>query len=464
MQERQEFLDHYFVFSDETSTSRPRTTRGPTASSKTSASRTWIDEKRVLEELTRPREIKTHEPGQPLELPAPLSGNGPRRPTATRGPARRPRRPGQPRRRPAPPPPRAQRRPAGAQRREDGAVAMPASSAFSASSWFGGASCRRQARGSLGRAARARDGSARSGDQHQRGRRDGAGARSGRRGAAPGRERIDPADIRRRWRRACPSRSRRCTGSSSCARTTPRSTWCAPTRSTRRRSTTCASSSASPWRPPSAAAIKIEDAINRVYERQAGEEQLESDDARRRRGGRERHPRLGRRGAGHPLGQLAVPPGDEGARERHSHRAGRERGHRPLPDRRRALRGAPRPARLHEQHRQPHQDRERAQHRREAPPAGRAHHEEDRRQGLRHPRQHHPDEPRLRADRHASPQQVERPARSARPRLQPARVRADGRPHPPPDGIILVTGPTGSGKTTTLYACINRINRPTSTS
>jgi general secretion pathway protein E len=29
-----------------------------------------------------------------------------------------------------------------------------------------------------------------------------------------------------------------------------------------------------------------------------------------------------------------------------------------------------------------------------------------------------------------------------------------------PDGIMLVTGPTGSGKTTTLYACINRINKP----
>jgi type IV pilus assembly protein PilB len=29
-----------------------------------------------------------------------------------------------------------------------------------------------------------------------------------------------------------------------------------------------------------------------------------------------------------------------------------------------------------------------------------------------------------------------------------------------PDGICLVTGPTGSGKTTTLYACLNFINRP----
>jgi len=29
-----------------------------------------------------------------------------------------------------------------------------------------------------------------------------------------------------------------------------------------------------------------------------------------------------------------------------------------------------------------------------------------------------------------------------------------------PNGVILVTGPTGSGKTTTLYSCLNTINRP----
>ena len=29
-----------------------------------------------------------------------------------------------------------------------------------------------------------------------------------------------------------------------------------------------------------------------------------------------------------------------------------------------------------------------------------------------------------------------------------------------PDGIFLVTGPTGSGKSTTLYACLNVINKP----
>ena len=30
-----------------------------------------------------------------------------------------------------------------------------------------------------------------------------------------------------------------------------------------------------------------------------------------------------------------------------------------------------------------------------------------------------------------------------------------------PNGIVLVTGPTGSGKTTTLYSALNEINNPT---
>jgi general secretion pathway protein D len=76
MQERQEFLDHYFVFSDETQYEPPKDysrTNGLLEDIRKSFAD--VEDQRHLEELTRPREMKTHEPGQPLELPS-LGGEG----------------------------------------------------------------------------------------------------------------------------------------------------------------------------------------------------------------------------------------------------------------------------------------------------------------------------------------------------------------------------------------------------
>jgi general secretion pathway protein D len=75
MQERQEFLDHYFVFSDQTAYEPPKDysrTNGLLEDIRQSFAE--IDEQRRIDELTRPREVRTHEPGQPLELPAPATG------------------------------------------------------------------------------------------------------------------------------------------------------------------------------------------------------------------------------------------------------------------------------------------------------------------------------------------------------------------------------------------------------
>jgi general secretion pathway protein D len=78
MQERQEFLDHYFVFNDQTQYEPPKDySRTNGLLEDIRASYAELSDRKHLEELTRPREVRTHEPGQPLELPAPVGGPTP---------------------------------------------------------------------------------------------------------------------------------------------------------------------------------------------------------------------------------------------------------------------------------------------------------------------------------------------------------------------------------------------------
>jgi general secretion pathway protein D len=82
MQERQEFLDHYFVFAEDHEYEPPKDysrTNGLIEDIRQTYGE--VGEQRRLEELTRPREMKTHEPGQPLELPTPVEGLSPGGPT-----------------------------------------------------------------------------------------------------------------------------------------------------------------------------------------------------------------------------------------------------------------------------------------------------------------------------------------------------------------------------------------------
>ena len=81
MQERQEFLDHYFVFAEQTGYEPPKDySRVNGLLEEIRQTYVEIDERRRLDDLTRPRAVRTHEPGQALEMPGPLAGpsEGPR--------------------------------------------------------------------------------------------------------------------------------------------------------------------------------------------------------------------------------------------------------------------------------------------------------------------------------------------------------------------------------------------------
>ena len=180
--------------------------------------------------------------------------------------------------------------------------------------------------------------------------------------------------------------------------------------------------------------------------------------AARGRGRARRHPRRHRRGADRQAGQLRHRPVGRRRRQRHPLRAAGQGAHGPLPHRRRAARDHVDPAAHAVGRAQPPQDHGRPRHRRAARAAGRAHRPDGRRQAHRHARRHAADRVR-REDRHAPPRQVQRDARPRGPGLRARRrSSASASRSPSPYGAILVTGPTGSGKSTTLYAALNILN------
>jgi general secretion pathway protein D len=70
MQERQEFLDRYFVFNESQQYKPPHDwTRTNGLVEDIRQGYLGVEEQRALDELTKPKDVKGHEPGQPLELP-----------------------------------------------------------------------------------------------------------------------------------------------------------------------------------------------------------------------------------------------------------------------------------------------------------------------------------------------------------------------------------------------------------
>jgi general secretion pathway protein D len=71
MQERQEFLDRYFIFSDKQDYQPPHDySRTYGLLEDIRQSYRAIEESKILDEATRPKEVRGHDPGQPLEMPA----------------------------------------------------------------------------------------------------------------------------------------------------------------------------------------------------------------------------------------------------------------------------------------------------------------------------------------------------------------------------------------------------------
>ena len=114
---------------------------------------------------------------------------------------------------------------------------------------------------------------------------------------------------------------------------------------------------------------------------------------------------------------------------------------------------------LSARHRFARQDPEPSEHRRKTPAAGRPHQDAPGRQRSGHARFRHPDAPRrsggaaLAAPKHGPCMGMDRIGHGPERKSKSSNASSHL-----PHGIILVTGPTGSGKTTTLYTALNEIN------
>ena len=168
-------------------------------------------------------------------------------------------------------------------------------------------------------------------------------------------------------------------------------------------------------------------------------------------------------GTGHQARQLGAGASRRGRRQRHPLRAAGQGADGALPHRRRAARDHVGAAPHAVGHPFAAQDHGGPRHRRAPCAAGRPPRHGRRRQTGGRARGHAAHRVR-REDRHATARQVQGGARPVRARLLEQALTRFQRSFTRPYGTILVTGPTGSGKTTTLYAVLSCSTRPRRTS
>ncbi len=180
----------------------------------------------------------------------------------------------------------------------------------------------------------------------------------------------------------------------------------------------------------------------------------------RRGGARE----AGRRSAHHPARQRPVAVGHPARRERHPHRAVREGDADPAAHRRRAAARHDAAAQISRSHHLAREDHGAARHRREAPAAGRPHQGRGSTTGTSPAKSTSASRVcrRSSARRSSSVCSIPTSLRLDMTRLgldTGALAKLDAAIRRP-WGMVLVTGPTGSGKTNTLYSALTQLNQP----